>query len=55
MIGTAERENAHDRPKDAITLMCTVLLVQHRALVEFEKRLRHIEDVLRKDDEQHPW
>lgn len=42
-ITQADRENRHDRPKDAISLMCSVLFVQHRAYLDLEARLSHLE------------
>jgi hypothetical protein len=46
-------KNAHDRPKDSLTLVCAVLVAQHQAITDLISRVAELERDVAKLRE--PW
>jgi hypothetical protein len=52
-INQAEREASRDRPRDSLSLVCTVLIAQHRAILELVGRVEELQrDVVKL---REPW
>lgn len=53
IITNAERENHRGRPKDALSLVCAVLVAQHHAIQELHTKVANLESSMEKLRE--PW